>query len=275
MDDEENVVHNGSESTGHRTGKVVALVIALVYTLGVGYLLQDTRGKISEMEQRQAAAQQKSDQRIVALESKLQATADTLASQVGMTRQELAKKTEALQESQHAAVSRLNEQQKQAISEVNSEVSGVKSDVAGTKTDLEATNAKLASTIGDLGVQSGLVARTRDDLEVLKHKGDRNYYDFTLLKGKPPTRVSTVSLQLKAVDVKKNRFTLNVLADDKTVEKKGRNIEEPLQFYTGRDHQLYELVVFTVARNQVTGYLSTPKEAPQPVSLLGDAPPRN
>jgi hypothetical protein len=275
MYDEENVVHNPSESTAHRTRKAVTLVIALVCTLVVGYLLRDTRGKISEMELRQAAAQQKSDQRILALESKLQATADTLASQMGMTQQELAEKTEALQASQHAAVSRLSEQQKQAISEVSSEVSGVKSDVAGTKSDLEATNAKLASTIGDLGVQSGLVAHTRDDLEVLKHKGDRNYYDFTLLKGKAPTRVSTVSLQLKGVDVKKNRFTLNVLADDRTVEKKGRNVEEPLQFYTGRDHQLFELVVFTVARNQVTGYLSTPKEAPQPISLLGDAPPTN
>jgi TonB family protein len=38
---------------------------------------------------------------------------------------------------------------------------------------------ELHSTIGDLGVQSGLIANTRSDLEILKHKGDRNYYEFT------------------------------------------------------------------------------------------------
>jgi hypothetical protein len=255
-----------------RMGTIITLVIALAYVLGSGYLLVDNRGRISDLEQKQ----QKADQRTTAVESNLKATADALASQVGMTQQELAKKTAALQASQHAAVSRLSEEQKQAIGEVNTAVSGVKSDVdvtktdvASTKTDLEATKARLESTIGDLGVQSGLIAHSRDDLEILKHKGDRTYYDFTLLRGKPATRVSTVSLQLKRVDPKKNRFTLNVQADDKMVEKKDRNAEEPLQFYTGKDHhQLYEVVVFTVDKNQVTGYLSTPKQTTQDVSLL-------
>jgi hypothetical protein len=131
---------------------------------------------------------------------------------------------------------------------------------------LEATKAKLERTIGDLGLQSGLIATTRDDLEVLKHKGDRNYYEFTLTKSKTPTPVSTVSLQLKKADRKKGKFTLNVIADDKSIEKKDRNMNEPLQFYTGRDHMLYELVVFTVEKDKVTGYVSTPKNAPAPMS---------
>jgi hypothetical protein len=259
-----------------RMGKVITLVIAVAYVLVSGYLLVDSRSRISDLEQKQVALQQKADQSTSALESNLRATADTLASQVGMTQQELAKKTAALQASQHAAVSRLSEEQKQAIGEVNTTVSGVKSDVdvtktdvATTKTDLEATKARLDSTIGDLGVQSGLIAHSRDELEMLKHKGDRTYYEFTLFRGKPAIRVSTVSLQLKRVDPKKSRFTLNVQADDKMVEKRDRNAEEPLQFYTGKDHQLlYEVVVLTVDKNQVTGYLSTPKQAPQDVSLL-------
>jgi hypothetical protein len=263
-----------------RMGKVITLVIAVAYILGSGYLLVDSRGRISNLEQKQVAVlalQQSADQRSTALESNLKATSETLASQVGMTQQDLAKKTAALQASQHAAESRLSEEQKQAIGEVNTAVSGVKSDVdvtktdvATTKTDLEATKARLDSTIGDLGVQSGLIAHSRDDLEMLKHKGDRAYYEFTLFRGKPATRVSTVSLQLKRVDPKKSRFTLDVQADDRMVEKRDRNAEEPLQFYTGKDHQLlYEVVVLTVDKNQVTGYLSTPKQGPpQDVSLL-------
>src|SRR4029077_10816217 len=122
------------------------------------------------------------------------------------------------------------------------------------------------STIGDLGLQSGLVAKTRDDLEILKHKGDRNYYEFTLIKGAKPQPVSTVSLQLRKVDPKRGKFTLNVTSDDKTIEKKDRNVSEPIQFYTGRDHTLYELVVWSVNKNKAPGYRSTPKNPPVPVT---------
>ena len=138
--------------------------------------------------------------------------------------------------------------------------------MASTKADLDATKAKLQSAIGDLGVQSGLIAHTRDDLETLKHKGDRNYYEFTLVKGAKPQPISTVNLQLKKTDPKHGKFTLNVNADDKTIEKKDRNVSEPIQFYTGRDRMLYELVVWSVDKNKATGYLSTPKNAPVPIT---------
>jgi hypothetical protein len=149
---------------------------------------------------------------------------------------------------------------------VKTDVGGVKTDVASNKAELDATKAKLESTIGDLGLQSGLIAKTRDDLETLKHRGDRNYYEFTLLKGAKPQPVSTVSLQLKKTDAKRGRFTMNVTSDDKTIEKKDRNQNEPIQFYSGRDHMLYELVVWTVDKDKVTGYVSTPKNAPVPVT---------
>ena len=155
------------------------------------------------------------------------------------------------------------------VAGVRTDVGGVKTDVASTKADLEATKARLQSTVGDLGVQSGLIATTRSDLEVLKHKGDRNYYEFTLLKGAKPQPVATISLQLKKADPKKGKFTVNVTSDDKTIEKKDRNVAEPIQFYSGRDHLLFELVVWTVDKNKATGYLSTPKNAPVPVTASG------
>ena len=83
----------------------------------------------------------------------------------------------------------------------------MKTDVASTKADLEATKSKLQGAIGDLGVQSGLIAHTRDDLDILKHKGDRNYFEFTLVKGAKPQPVSTVSLQLRKTDPKRGKFT--------------------------------------------------------------------
>jgi hypothetical protein len=253
-------------------GKWILLVLALIYVAGSLYFLFDLRGRLEQLGKDQAA----SNTQIADLGKHIQsaeAADETLAHQLGMTKKELAQRASELQRQQKAAESRLEEEQKQQISQVNgavdgvkTDVGGVKTDVASTKADLEATKAKLQSAVGDLGVQSGLIANTRGDLEVLKHKGDRNYYEFSLIKGAKPQPVSTVSLQLKKTDSKRGKFTLNVTADDKTIEKRDRNVSEPIQFYTGRDHLLYELVIWTVDKNKVSGYLSTPKNAPVPVT---------
>jgi hypothetical protein len=80
--------------------------------------------------------------------------------------------------------------------------------------------------------------------------------------------VGTVSLELKKADQKKSRFTIEVCADDKQYDKKDRNVNEPLQFYAGKDPALYEIVVNSVtSKNTVSGYLSTPKGSPAPPSV--------
>jgi len=254
------------------TGRWVLLLVAIAYVAGSLFLIFNLRSRLDQMAKDQAA----SSAQITELTRRMQsaeASDETLAQQVGMTKKDLAARAAAITRAQRAAEARLAEQQKQQISAVSGEVAGVKTDVGGVKTDvastkadLEATKAKLASAIGDLGVESGLIARTRDDLEVLKHKGDRNYYEFTLVKGARPQPVSSVSLQLRKADPKRGKFTLNVTSDDKTIEKKDRNVSEPIQFYSGRDRMLYELVVWTVGKNKATGYLSTPKNAPVPVT---------
>jgi chromosome segregation ATPase len=223
-----------------------------------------------------SADQSTSKTHVSQLEKRLQdaeSENETLATQLGMTKKDLVSRAAELRRQQEAAEARIAEEQKQQITEVNGEVLGVKNDVTGVKgdvasakSDLEATKAKLQSTIGDLGLQSGLIANTRSDLETLKHKGDRNYYEFTLVKGAQAQSISTVRLQLKKTDPKRGKFTLNVTSDDKTIEKKDKNISEPIQFYTGRDHMLYELVIWTVEKNQATGYLTTPKNAPVPIT---------
>jgi DNA repair exonuclease SbcCD ATPase subunit len=262
-------VHSESSSS---SGKWILLIVAVLYVAVSLFLMFDQRSRLDKLSKDQSASQTQ----IAELTKRMQAAEaddETLAQQVGITKKELTRRASELQAQQRAAESRLAAAQKEQISAVSGEVAGVKTDVGGVKTDvattrseLEATRAKLESTIGDLGVQSGLIAHTRDDLETLKHRGDRNYFEFTLLKGAKPQAISTVSLQLKKVDTKRGKYTLNVTADDRTIEKKDRNVSEPVQFYTGRDHMLYELVVWSVDKNKATGYLSTPKNAPVPVT---------
>jgi|SRR5579863_60967 len=144
------------------------------------------------------------------------------------------------------------------IADVGSDVNGVKTDLASTKTDLQQTKTDLKAVRGDLGNTSSLVATNDTELKELIKRGERNIVKFNISrKTKGYQKVGDISLMLKNADQKKNKFTLDVMADDKLTEKKDRNINEPLQFYVS--NSLYELVVNTVGKDAVSGYLSTPK----------------
>jgi DNA gyrase/topoisomerase IV subunit A len=256
-------------------GKWILIILAVAYVGASGYAIYDQHTRLDKVTQDQSASQKQ----IGDLSKRIQATeadSETLAHQLGMTKKELATRATELQREQQAASARIAQQAEEEkkdvsavsgeVGSVKSDVGGVKSDVAATKASLDTTIAKLQSAVGDLGVQSGLIANTRGDLEALKHKGDRQYYEFSLKKGAKPQAFSTVALQLKKTDPKHGKYSLAVTADDKTVEKKDKNQSEPVQFYTGRDHMLYELVVWNVDKNKINGYLSTPKNAPTPIT---------
>ena len=146
------------------------------------------------------------------------------------------------------------------IGDVSTDVGGVKSQVASTQAELQKTIAQLKSVQGDLGVQSGLVATNSGELAALKRMGERNYFEFKLGKTKQPQRVGDVTLMLRKTDPKRNKYTVDVMADDKLTEKKDKNINEPVQFYTSKAKQPYELVVNQVQKDLIVGYLATPKD---------------
>jgi septal ring factor EnvC (AmiA/AmiB activator) len=190
---------------------------------------------------------------------------------IGMTRAEVAQansRAEAIRKDQINSDKKLTDQlgavQKESeekIGAVATDVTGAKKDIESTKSDLEATKSKLERASGDMGVMSGLIARNHDDLEDLKRRGERNYYEFTLKKAKAPQRVGPIQLNVNKTDQKKSKYTMTVFVDDRQIEKKDRTAGEPVQFYVGSSRSApYEIVVFQVGKDQLTGYLSTPKE---------------
>jgi DNA anti-recombination protein RmuC len=210
-------------------------------------------------------------------DARLKVATQELGQSLGLTQKQLEARSQDILRREQADNARLETAQKaadQQITAVSSDVSAVKTDVGGVKTDVAKTQSDLATAVGqltsmqgDLSGHTSLIARNHDELEVLKHKGDRTFYEFTLVKGQKKP-VGTVSLELKKSDAKKSRYTLVVYSDDKSYEKKDRNLNEPLQFYGGKDPALYEIVVNAVsAKNTVTGYLSVPKNAPVPPSV--------
>src|SRR5277367_2759243 len=260
---------------GALLGVVAVALLAALGGLVWSYGLQN---HLAEAEKKIAAADQKNaelTQQLEATNARLRATSETLGQSVGMTQKQIELRTQSIIASQKAESARLEQQEAQTskkigavstdVASVKTDVGGVKTDVATTKSDLEATKTQLNRVMGDAGVMSGLIATNHDELEQLKHKGDRNYFEFTLARNAKPTLLASVTLELKKVDTKRSKFNLNVSSDDKLIEKKDKNLDEPVQFYTGKDPVLYELVVNNIEKNKVSGYLSTPKNAPQPM----------
>lgn len=254
-------------------------VIALSLLCAIGGLIwtYSLTGRIAHSETALTEANQQNAKLAAELretDARLKVTAEELGKSLGLTQKQMDARAQQIIAREKAENQRLEDAQKitaQQVTAVSSDLSNVKTDVGGVRTDLGKTQTDLAQAVstlqsmkGDLSDHSSLIARNHDELEILKHKGDRTYYEFTLDKGnrKP---VGTVSLELKKTDAKKSRFTLIVYADDKKYEKKDRNINEPLQFYSGKEPALYEIVVNSInSKNQIAGYLSTPKGAPAP-----------
>lgn len=203
----------------------------------------------------------------------MRATNDEFGAKLGITQEQIELRAQDILHQQQLSDARVARQEaatrqkvtdvSDAVSNVQTDVGGVKQDVVHAKQELASTEQQLHAAVGDLGVQGGLIATNAEQLNYLKHMGDRGYFEFTLRKGQPPSPISIVKLQLRKTDVKHSRYTLAIFSDDKRIEKKNRDLDEPVQFYTGKSPMLFEVVVNRIEKNQVSGYLSAPKDAPK------------
>jgi predicted nucleic acid-binding Zn-ribbon protein len=263
---------------GGGTPRWITILFAVVIA-GVGAMAYAGYSAQSHLQQEVTKAQDQNKILTAQLDAansrlaELKGRMDVTSQKIGMTQAELAdarSRAEAIRKQQTASDAKLTAELAQAqkesaaqIGAVATDVTGAKKDIESTRTDLEATKSRLDRANGDMGVMSGLIAHNHDDLEELKRRGDRNYYEFTVTKAKTPQRVGPVQVSLNKTDPKKSKYTMTVLADDKAIEKKDRTAGEPVQFYVKGSARTtpYEFVVFDVGKNQITGYLSTPKDA--------------
>src|SRR5271169_2065771 len=188
------------ESSG--TPRWIAVLFGLLFAgvAVVGYMGHQTETKLeSELSKQEdqnkviSAQLEQANSRLADLKGHL----DVTEQKIGMTRAELAQ---------------VQKESEEKIGAVATDVTGAKKDIEATKSDLEATKSKLERQQGDMGVMSGLIARTHDDLEELKRRGDRNYYEFTVKKAKAPQRVGPIQVNVKKTDPKKSQFTMTVFA---------------------------------------------------------------
>jgi CHASE3 domain sensor protein len=186
--------------------------------------------------------------------------ADTVAGKIQKAQQEQQQHAEQVAADLSKKIQDSADETSTKFSDVNSNVGAVKTEVETAKQSIEQTLGDLQRVRGDMGVMSGLIATNGKEIQMLRELGDRNIYEFTLAKKAGEQKVGDIQVKLKKADPKRNRYTMEVLADDKLVEKKDKGANEPVQFYVlSKARQPYEIVVNDVSKDTVKGYLSTPK----------------
>lgn len=262
-------------------GLVAALIAGNVYSfLQVKDVKSDLArtkdalaSEISKVQEASSVSSQSHRRNVDTLRDQLEMARRQANAAAGQAKTDAIKRTEELT----AAISREQEKQKAEtraeisqvkdvatsattkIGEVSTEVGSVKSDLGATKSELEKTVANLKRVTGDLSSQGSLIATNSSELTALKALGERNYTEFRLGKTKEPQRVGDIAVLLKRADMKRNRYTIEVVVDDKKVEKKDKTINEPVQFMVSKARQPYEIVVNEVKKDQIAGYLASPK----------------
>lgn len=260
----------------------VILTIILAYLVYGFFTLQEGQKALYSELQKQAKQTQAELGELKKHTSANAAAISDLKSDTGVIRQKVGV-TQAELNQARAQVAQFKEQQTQAVAQIQAalaqkaettqltavqkdaeqKIGAVNKDVGAVRTDVEETKKSLGETQRQLldvrDTLSSQIARNKNELDELRRKGERQYVEFSAVKD-AITAVLDIRVQLRGTNPKKSEFDLAILVDDQRLEKKRRTANEPVQFLVGRAKVRYEIVVNTVSKNRVEGYLSVPKD---------------
>jgi septal ring factor EnvC (AmiA/AmiB activator) len=144
---------------------------------------------------------------------------------------------------------------------ISSEVGGVKDALESVRADATKNVADLDQTRGDLSVLKNGIAKNAKQIQMLREQGEKSIFEFSLTKADGLQRVGDIQMKLTRANEKHNTFTVEILADDRLIEKRDKTINEPVEFFVAsKSGQPYDLVVNEVGKNSVKGYLAKPNE---------------
>jgi hypothetical protein len=222
-----------------------------------------TQQQVAKLSDTTRGALLESQQRFDAIESQVEGAADLnlrqVRSELKKTNSQLVDGVEQKRQQLMSQLSDMRVDTSARLESVSDNLDNTTADVKRVEGNLENTAADVKRVAGDLNAVSGTVATNSKELAVLKELGERNYFEFNLSKTKGPQKIGDIRMVLKKTDPKHNRYTVEVLADDKKMEKKDKTTNEPVQLYLSGSSQVYEIVVNQVKKNEVVGYVSTPK----------------
>jgi chromosome segregation ATPase len=260
-----------------------AILAGLALLIFIIYQLQMTKSQLKEFQTSQTAKSAALEEKLVGRLNENEKSLDSLHSdfkvlqdKLGVTQRELdtaraiaqkarADNEQTVQQLNQQLSKKADAQQLSAFKEeassklgaVNKDVTAVKSDVEATRKELEGTRRDLTDVKDTLSQQ---IARNRDELQQLRLKGERNYYEFAIDQKKKVVLVGDIRVMLLDANPKKKTYGVRIVVDDNQLEKKNRSLNESIQFLVGKTKLRYELVVNEVKKDSISGYLSVPKD---------------
>lgn len=254
--------HSSNSGTPRWVGLALGALSGLsIIGLGLGW---SALNQAKNLEQTTMASKQASEalsQRLAKedeINQRLQSDLRVIADKQNMTQGELITASKKTKSATHAVDEKVDNLATSMKAELASKASAddltkLSGDVTGVKGDLDATKNSIQMARSEMGT---LIARNHDEIDQLRRIGQRDYFEFTVQRKGGATKVGGIQLVLKDTNPRKNQYTLNVLADDNSFEKKNRSVNEPIFFYTGGSRSALELVVNKVTKTSATGYLS-------------------
>ena len=261
-------------------------VINLVLVLVLGYGMYSMKGsladRINDVESTSHKAASDADKKLTDLSSDVR----LINNRVGVTSTELAHAREAsqlLKRQQEQAAKELSNQlaakanstdvdtlRQEATTKMDelqkdstAKIGTVSTDLSGVKQDLVVAREEWGRQLVDVKtVLSEGIAKNSSELSQLRKKGERDYFEFDIRKNskQPLQRVADVQLALLKADPKNHKYSVSIQVDDNRLEKRDRTTNEPVQFLIGRDELRYELVVNSIEKDRIRGYISAPKD---------------
>ena len=143
-----------------------------------------------------------------------------------------------------------------ATKAASDDLKNVDTKVVGVRTDLDTTREDLKMARSEMGT---LIARNHDEIDQLRRLGERDYVEFTIAGKNKPQKVGNLTVELKGINEKRSQFSVAMTAEDRRIEKKNRNMNEPIFFYLSGTKIPEELVINKLGKDTVSGYVSIPK----------------
>ncbi len=236
----------------------------LIGLAGVGYGVH-SHGEAARIAESQQASFRTT---MSEMQRQMQALQDRITEQERKERERAAAPAAAQQPAAAAASSRKRAVAQRAprpvsdprIKQLEQKFSDQNEKLASTQRMVESTRSDLENRINSASQElNGSIARTSEEVAALRRRGERDYFEFDIVKSKALKRVGPVSVALRKADVKHKRYNFDLMVDDNKLEKKNVNLFEPVYITSPEWPQPVELVVNRVDKDRVKGYISTPK----------------
>lgn len=254
---------------------IITAIIALMFVAGYAMYEHGQANRLSAQNQQISASLQNTQGQLASLGEKINAitAAQQADAQEQAARREKASAVTGRRIPGHTAKARVRrddprwkqvqeklDAQGRALDEQGKAIESTRQDLVGAKTEL-----------------SGSIARTHDELVVLQKKGERNYYEFDLSKAKQFQAKGPVGIKLRKANTKRQYADLDLMVDDANLQQKHVNLYQPVLFYATDTGVPIELVINSISKDHIRGYVSEPKykrselAATTPSANAGDA----